>query len=245
METSALQWSVAVCVPLAIAIAAWLVSRRSIGIGWLGLVFAAGFLATFPISRLSNVIDPLVGHWAEHPYLEELLRQWLSIALPEEWGKGLAAVLVWRWMGRSKNPLNWLVCAGASHCGFAALEGLFGAMGNEGMLKVLLGRSLGATLHCSWGLTAAWFAWRAYNRSRFRWINWSMALVVPSVLHAVGNASMMEIPGQSSAAESDAVSLAELAVVLPGMAIIPASWALAVWSIFAAGRKDRASTAMG
>jgi RsiW-degrading membrane proteinase PrsW (M82 family) len=238
MDTSALHWSVAVCVPLAVAIVTWLVCRRAIGIGWLGLAFAAGFLATFPIARLANLIDPLVGPWPEHPYVEELLRQWFSTALPEEWGKGLAAVLIWRLAGRSANPLSWLACAGASHGGFAALEGLFGALGNEGPIKVMVGRSLGATLHCSWGLMAAWFAWRGCHGKRFRGIAWLVALVLPSVLHAVGNASMMEIPGQPPSTEDAPVSLEELAIVLPGMAIIPVSWAAAAWSLFAARRQD-------
>ena len=227
MEMSRLQWLIAIIVPLSLAVLVWVMCRRTVRLRWYGLTFVLGSMVIFPIVRLGNVLDARIGVWPGHEYANELARQLFTTAPPEEWGKGLIAVLMWQWLGRSREPLVWLSCAAASHCGFAALEGLLGAMGNEGLIKVAVGRSIGAMLHCSWGLIAAWYAWRGWSGRGSRFLNWGLALFLPATLHALGNASQMDLPGTATA-EGEIGSGEESAIVLSGMASLLVSWILGV-----------------
>jgi hypothetical protein len=71
---------------------------------------------------------------------------------------------------------------------------MLGALGNEGLIKTLVGRSIGAGFHCSWGVIMTWFAWKGWRQTASRWWSWPVAVIVPPILHAIGNASLMEIP---------------------------------------------------
>lgn len=225
-----LQYLIAISVPLLLVAAVALLCRQRSQAGRLLAAFVLGAMAVLPISRLSALIEPAVTGVAGRFYADELLSQLLSTALPEEWGKGLVALLIWRLAGRTSKPAAVVALAAAAHGGFAAVEGVLGAMGNEGWLKVVIGRSLGASLHCSWGIVAAWTLWLGWQHPRWRIFNWSVALLIPAFLHAVGNAAQMEIPGASSG-NSDTVSPTELAVVLAGLFATLLTWGLALWAL--------------
>ncbi len=225
-----LSYLIVISVPLLLVTAvAWLCRQRTQA-GWLLVSFVLGAIAVLPISRLGTLIEPAITGVAGHFYADELLSQLLSTAFPEEWGKGLVALLIWRLAGRPTSPSTAVAFAAASHGGFAAVEGILGALGNEGWLKVILGRSLGASLHCSWGIVAAWLLWFGWQHPRWRILNCSVALLLPALLHTVGNAAQMDIPGVSGQ-DGEAVTLKELAVVLPGLAATLLTWALAVWAL--------------
>ena len=165
----------------------WIACRRPTRLGWLALTLFLGTLSVFPAIRLGNFAEPWVKDWAGHFYLDELVRQFLTTAIPEEWIKGVVAGFVWLLMRKPSSPLS---CAAAAHCGFAIVEGLLGTFGNEGVLKVIVGRSLGATHHCSWGIIAAWFAFRGWQGWRFRTLNWSFALLFPAEVKDVIRSSI-------------------------------------------------------
>jgi len=234
MQMAGIQYAVSILFPLALAGCVWVACHRPIRLAWSALALFLGALSVFPAIRVGNFVEPRVQDWAGHFYANELVSQFLTTALPEEWGMGLATVLVWLLMRKPNNPLAWVSCAAASHCGFAILEGLFGTFANEGILKVIVGRSLGATEHCSWGIIAAWFAYRGWRGWRFRTLSWTFALLIPSVLHSVSNAAAMEIPGDAASDAGSAISATEFMVVFPGMASLPCSWAVAVWCVYAA-----------
>ena len=126
------------------------------------------------------------------------------------------------------SPLTWLACGAAAHSGFAAIEGLSGSLGNEGVLKVLIGRSLGTLSHVSWGIIAAWFLWRGSFRHSGRWANWSAAFLIPTLLHALTNASLVDVPGVANLPD-DAVPPPEaILIMLSGMAALIISLSAAV-----------------
>jgi len=67
-------------------------------------------------------------------------------------------------------------------------------------------------------------------------LNWSIALLLPSLLHATTNASIMEIPGYATADAADAISATEFLVILSGISSTLTTFVLAVWCVYAARR---------
>jgi RsiW-degrading membrane proteinase PrsW (M82 family) len=156
MQTTEIQYGVSVLFPMALTVCTWIACRRPTRLGWLALALFLGTLSVFPAIRIGNFAEPWVKDWAGHFYLDELVRQFLTTAIPEEWIKGVVAVFVWLLMRKPANPLSWVSCAAAAHCGFAIVVGLLGTFCKEGVLKVIVGRSLGATheWHCTHELFA-------------------------------------------------------------------------------------------
>jgi hypothetical protein len=107
-----------------------------------------------------------------------------------------------------------------------------------GILRVLVGRSLGALSHGSWGIIITWFAWRGWARHGDRRGNWAAALLVPALLHATENASLVDVPGATDLPDGVMPPLAAIMIVLSGMAVMVASVALACWCIIRSRRMD-------
>ncbi|HEU5071041.1 MAG TPA: PrsW family glutamic-type intramembrane protease [Verrucomicrobiae bacterium] len=212
--------------PVVVAGGVWYWCRRPFGPGAFTLAFFLGALVVLPAIRLGNGVEPSIAGLIEHYYLNELIGQFLTTALPEELGKGLVALLMIWILRKTPAPLTWLAAGAVSYCGFACLEGMLGALGNEGLLKTLLGRSIGACFHCSWGIIMTWFAWKGWQQGQSRFWTWPFALLVPTALHTIGNASLMEIPPGAN----------EHLPVLSGMAAGLITLTLAGRSLYAARR---------
>ena len=222
-------------VPCLVAASIWHWCRRPIGRATFALIFLFGATVVFPVIRLGNWIEPSVAGLAGHFYVNELIMQLLAVAIPEELGKGLVALGALRFLRMPASPAVWLSCGAAAYGGFAALEGALGALANEGLLKTLAGHSIGACLHCSWGIITAWFAWNGWRRAGYRAWSWPFALLVPVVLHAVGNASLLDAPDNTKAT-ADEISLAEVMVMLSGIGAGLITAVLAGFSLCAARR---------
>ena len=227
MNFSPLPLMVVVLVPCLLTLAIWRLSRGQAGWQAVGASFFLGGLAVWPVIRVSNWVEDQVVGWADHYYLARLVEEILATALPEELGKGLAALLVLRFAGARFSPLGWLGCLAAAHAGFAAVEGMFSALGNEGNLKVLIGRTFGAISHASWGIMAGWFLWRGWSGEGRRSLHYGAAVLIPVLLHAVGNASLVEVPGAVNSVENATPPLSEVLIVLSGMGSLILTAALA------------------
>jgi RsiW-degrading membrane proteinase PrsW (M82 family) len=238
MNFSPLQLAVALMVPILLSGIVWRWCRLRVGLGTVALSFLLGAISVWPVIRLSNWIAVWSAGVTGHYYLDEWLQQALATALPEEIGKGLAALLVVRLVGTPGSPLAWLTCGAAAHCGFAAFEGILSAVGNEGTLKVLVGRSLGALSHGSSGIIMTWFAWQGWARQDERRRNWTAALLVPVLLHATNNASLVDVPGATELPDEVMPPPAAIMIVLSGVAATVASIVLACWCLIRARRID-------
>ncbi len=238
MNFSALQLAVTLSVPILLSGIVWRCCRLRVGLGPVALSFLLGAISVWPVIRLGNFITARFAGLTGHYYLDEFIQQALATAMPEEIGKGLAALLVVRLVGMPRSPLAWLTCGAAAHSGFAALEGILGALGNEGILRVLVGRSLRALSHGSYGIIMTWFAWRGWARHGDRRGNWAAALLVPALLHATANASLVDVPGATDLPEGAMPPPAAIIIVLSGMAVMVASVALACWCIIRSRRMD-------
>jgi RsiW-degrading membrane proteinase PrsW (M82 family) len=241
MNFSVLQLAVAISVPILFTGIVWCCCRRWVGLGTVALSFLLGALSVWPVIRLSNFTAIRFAGLTGHYYLDEWIQAALVAATPEEIGKGLAALLVVRLVGTPRSPLAWLACGAAAHSGFAALEGVLSALGNEGILKVLVGRSLGALSHGSSGIIMLWFGWRGWARHGDRRWNWAAALLVPVLLHATFNASLVDVPGATNLPDGTMPPLAAIMIVLSGMAVTVASVVLACWCLFRSRRMDAAA----
>ena len=241
MNLSIFQLAVAFSVPILFCGLIWRCCRLKVGLGTVALGLLLGALSVWPVIRLSNFIATRFAGVTGHYYLVEWVQAASVAATPEEIGKGLAALLVVRLVGMPRSPLAWLGCGAAAHSGFAALEGIFGALGNEGILRVLVGRSLGALSHGSWGIIMLWFAWRGWARHGDRRWNWAAALLVPVLLHATTNASLVDVPGASNLADGTVPPLAAIIIVLSGIAATVASVVLAWWCLIRSRRLDAAA----
>ncbi len=213
--------------PLSLAVVIWFLCRRSVQGWWVGLSFLLGAIACFPIARLGSWLTDHSQGLVAHFYLEEFFEQLISTAVPEEVGKSLAALLVLKLARFPGSAAAWVAIGAAAHCGFAAVEGLFSALGNEGFWKVMVGRVLGALSHCSWGVMGLFFVWRGWRAKEERFVNWTIAVLVPAILHAVMNAALVEVPKGASEAVEGVLVLSSLA----GLVVSVVGAAVAVWAI--------------
>ncbi len=228
MNFSLTQIAVVLFVPAGLTI---LASRGSgMTPGKISLAFLLGTLTVWPVVKLANLLDGPSVRRTGHYYLDELIEATLAAAMPEELGKGLAVLAIASLARFPGSPLAWLGIGTAVHSGFAAVEGLLSALGNEGIFKVLIGRSLGALSHGSWGILFAWFVWKGCVQSRRRWLNWAAAILVPVSLHAVINASMADVPGTSSDSDDAMPSGAAILIMFSGIGAFIASLAGAAWA---------------
>jgi RsiW-degrading membrane proteinase PrsW (M82 family) len=239
MQISALQLTVVLLVPILLSGMVWRFCRPRSAFGTSAWAFLLGAIIVWPVIRLSNLMTGQYPSMTGHYYFDELVEVTVATAAPEEMGKGLVAFLFIRLSGTPKSPLAWLACGAAAHSGFAALEGILGSLGNEGVLKVLIGRSLGALSHGSWGIIMTWFGWQGWARRNTRWSNWAAALLVPMFLHAVTDASLVEIPGLSNLPDQ-VIPPSALLIGLSGLAVLVASVALSGWCLIRAKRIDAA-----
>ena len=238
MSFSGAQVATVLSVPIVLVLLVWFVCRRTPGLGLVGASFLLGALVLVPVGQLSSLV---AGGWAglTGHYLDELIGNFLTIALPEEIGKGLVALVVLVLSRSVKSPLGWVACGAAAHGGFAAIEGLLGSLGNEGVLKVVVGRSLGTVSHIAWGMIMAWFVWRGSFGASYRWVNWAAALIIPAFLHALTNASMVDVPGAANPADNVVPPPAAMLIVLSGLATLIISLAAAIGCVIHSGRSDR------
>jgi hypothetical protein len=98
---------VAFCGPVVVAGGVWYWCRRPFGPGPFTLTFFLGALVVLPAIRLGNEVEPSVDGLIKHYYLNELIGQCLTTALPEELGKGLVALLM-IWILRKPAAPGWL-----------------------------------------------------------------------------------------------------------------------------------------
>lgn len=203
--------------------------------------FLLGALVAIPCGAVGRLLDVPLEGLTGHYYADAFTMELLATAIPEELGKGLAALFFLLRAGAAGSARTWLVCGAAAHFGFAAMEGLFSALGNEGILKVMVGRSLGAISHGCWGMIMAWLAWRAASSHRGRWPRFAAALLVPALLHALLNASQVEVPGARGLAEDQMPPASELLIVFSGIGSLLASIIFASRCLILAGRADRAA----
>jgi len=241
MNTSPFQIAVVVLAPTALAALVWLACGRRGGMGGVVGRFLLGALAAIPCGAVGRLIEVPLERLTGHYYADAFTLELLATAIPEELGKGLAALFFLLRGGAAGSARAWLVCGAAAHFGFAAMEGLFSALGNEGILKVVVGRSLGAISHGCWGIIMAWFAWRAASSNRGRWPKFAAALLVPALLHALLNASQVEVPGASGLAEDQMPPVSELLIVFSGIGSLLASIIFASRCLVLGRRADRAA----
>lgn len=230
-----------ISVPVLLTCLVWCWCRRAVGVPRLAGGFILGAVLLVPIGRASSFLS---GAWVDptgHYYFDELLENFVTTAMPEEIGKNLAALFALKVVGRSNSGLAWLVCGAAAHSGFAAIEGLLGTLGNEGLLIVVIGRSLGALSHLSWGIIAAWFFWRGSSGKGNRCLNWCAGLLIPMMLHALDNASLAEVPGATMTDDATPPPEAIL-IMLSGMAVLMVSVAGAVGCVVNSRRRSTASS---
>lgn len=238
MTSSPVLMSVSVLVPLALMVAIWLAGRRKPNPAGIAGRFLLGALMIIPCGMAGSLLDPTLEALTGHYYMDSLVVELVATAMPEELGKGLAALFFLLASASAKSPLAWLVCGAAGHLGFAAGEGLLAALGNEGALKILIGRSLGSLSHGCWGLVMGWFAWRgATTKSKRRWLHFLAALFVPAILHALLNASQVEEPGLDEMDEDATPTLGGALVVLSGIGALVVSLILA-FRLFVLARRS-------
>lgn len=240
MNISPIQIAVVVLVPIALAGLVWLACGRRGAIGGIAGRFLLGAVVAIPCGAAGGLLDGPLEGLTGHYYADAFTQELLATAIPEELGKGLAALFFLLRAGAAGSARGWLVCGAAAHFGFAAMEGLFSALGNEGILKVAVGRSLGALSHGCWGILMAWLASRAASSNRGRWPKFAAALLAPAFLHAVLNASQIEVPGAGALAEDQMPPLSEVLIVFSGIGALLASVIAASRCLVLAGRVDRA-----
>lgn len=227
MNFSLIQLTVVLFVPTALTTLTW--RRSQVSLAKISLSFFLGGVAVWPIATLAGLLASASEQANQHFYWNALIDATLGAALPEELGKGLIVASI---VSRTSFPRflpAWLAIGTAVPCGFAAVEGLLSAIANEGVLKVLIGRSLGALSHSSWGLICAWFVWRTRVRPEARCANWAAALLVPVALHAILNASMVEVPGADLLPEGAAPPMAAILIMISGIVAFLTSFAGAMW----------------
>jgi RsiW-degrading membrane proteinase PrsW (M82 family) len=237
MNFSALQLMVVILVPVLLTGMVWRVCRPKAQLGTIAWSFLLGVIIVWPVIHLSNLLAGKFAGMTGHYYFDELLEVTLATAVPEEIGKGSVAFLFIRLAGTPKSPLAWLAFGAAAHSGFAALEGILSSLGNEGVVKVLIGRSLGALSHCSWGIIMTWFGWRGWTRRNGKWGNWAATLLIPVLLHATTNASLVDVPGASNSPDGE-IPTPALMIMLSGLAALAASVVLSGYCLVRSRRID-------
>jgi RsiW-degrading membrane proteinase PrsW (M82 family) len=223
MNFSLLQFAFVILAPVCLAVFAWRKCGPDAPLWLVACGFFFGGLIAWPVIRFGDFIALAPLRPSGHYYFDELIEMFFTTALPEEMGKGLVALGMLR-IGRHMELVRWLMCGAVAHSGFAVHEGIFGMLGGEGVLKSVIGRSMGAMSHCSWGIIGAWFFWKGWRSGR--WANWLAGLIVPALLHALTNASLVEVPGADGSADQ-MPSAEEVLVVLSGIVVFVVSigWA--------------------
>ena len=83
--------------------------------------------------------------------------------------------------------------------------------------------------HICWGVIFMWFAWRGVHRAGKRWLNWAAALGLPVLLHAVTNASLVDVPGGTDINSEAVPTVMEFLFVLSGLgALVVSVWAAVI-----------------
>lgn len=148
-------------------------------------------LQGFLIGRIESQVASI-----NNPYLNAFATALLTAALPEEGMRFLLVIAAVLLVRRDGGPIQGVVYGGVIAAGFAAAEAVLGTLGGEGMLRVSVGRTLGAVLHCCDGVLIGYFVGLARLRPNRRGLYLLLALAVPVALHTLYDFGVLtEVPG--------------------------------------------------
>ncbi|HTI73341.1 MAG TPA: hypothetical protein VMF06_25435 [Candidatus Limnocylindria bacterium] len=99
-------------------------------------------------------------------------------------------------------------------------------------------------MHRSWGLIAAWHVWRATQQNRRQPLHWSVAQLLPGILHALANTGQMEIPRNADIDNEGAISATEATFFLLSVLVTLTTWAIAGWCLIDARRTRESAHAL-
>src|SRR3954447_18962008 len=122
-------------------------TSRRLSSGLTVVLFMLGALSVFPQVYLTSWFEPDLVNISD-PYLAGLSKSLLTAALPEEVTRLLVLILAVLLARGVDEPLRGVAYGAVLGSGFAAVEGLFGALGGESMLRLVVGRTLSAASHC-------------------------------------------------------------------------------------------------
>ena len=203
-------------------------TSRRLSSGLTVVLFMLGALSVFPQVYLTSWFEPDLVNISD-PYRAGLSEALLTAALPEEVMRLLVLILAVILARGIDEPLRGMAYGAVLASGFAAVEGLFGALGGEGMLKMAVGRTLSAASHCFNGAIMGSFVAGAWLNPRRRRLNLLLALAAPVLLHTLYDfAILTEVPGAAETPEDEPPPFAALGLML----LFPTVWIVElVWTV--------------
>jgi protease PrsW len=147
--------------------------------------FFLGVLAIIPVLVVVLPIQPL-AEMIESPFARALSAATIESAIPEEIAKFLILYYYCRRHSAFDEPMDGLVYGATASLGFACFENILFVVGaGDAWIQVALIRGfLAVPSHALSGVIMGFFLSRAHFEPERRGLDLTLALVVPTVLHA-------------------------------------------------------------
>jgi RsiW-degrading membrane proteinase PrsW (M82 family) len=146
--------------------------------------FGLGVAICLPVIPVELAVGRFIAPLSALPYEHGLAHALLGAAVPEELFKFAVVALYCMRNSEFDEPMDGIVYGAVASLGFATLENLFYAMGDEHSLRVAILRAVTAVPgHAFMGAIMGYYAGQARFGGGSHTANWVKALTIPIALH--------------------------------------------------------------